>query len=215
MHSARRASDLDAITIDAFGTLLVLDDPVPRLGEALRRCGIERGSDRVRSAFRAEAAYYRPRSLCGRDGTSLEALREECAKVFLEHLAADIDPATFVPLFMDSISFHLAGGSEATLSALRDAGLTLACVANWDVSLHDQLRRLNVANRFEVVLTSAEAAAEKPDPRIFLLALDRLGVAPERALHVGDEDVDRDGALAAGLAFEPAPLATRPKRLGL
>jgi hypothetical protein len=32
---------------------------------------------------------------------------------------------------------------------------------------------------------------------------------------VGDEDVDRDGARAAGLAFEPTPLATLPERLGL
>jgi putative hydrolase of the HAD superfamily len=135
--------------------------------------------------------------------------------VFLEHLDAGIDPEAFVPLFMGAISFRLADGAQAALAALREAGLALACVANWDVSLHDHLRRLNVTDRFEVVLSSAEAAAEKPDPRIFLLALDRLGVAPGRALHCGDEDVDRDGARAAGLAFEPVPLATLPERLGL
>ncbi|MGH3033977.1 MAG: HAD family hydrolase, partial [Gaiellaceae bacterium] len=54
-----------------------------------------------------------------------------------------------------------------------------------------------------------------PDPAVFRAALQRLGVAPERAVHVGDSDADRAGAEAAGLAFEPAPVATLPERLGL
>ena len=45
--------------------------------------------------------------------------------------------------------------------------------------------------------------ARKPDPRIFLLTLERLGVNPGQALHVGDDEVDRDGAVAAGLALSP------------
>jgi HAD superfamily hydrolase (TIGR01509 family) len=68
---------------------------------------------------------------------------------------------------------------------------------------------------FEVVLTSAEAGAPKPEAPIFEEALERLGVSPTRALHVGDGQGDRDGASAAGMAFEPAPLATVPNRLGL
>ncbi len=51
--------------------------------------------------------------------------------------------------------------------------------------------------------------------RIFRVALERLGVRPEEAVHVGNEEADRLGALAAGLAFEPVPLATLPDRLGL
>jgi HAD superfamily hydrolase (TIGR01549 family) len=64
-------------------------------------------------------------------------------------------------------------------------------------------------------VSSAEAGAEKPDPRAFAKAVDRLGVRAERALHVGDDEADQAGAAAAGLAFEPAPLATLPARLGL
>jgi HAD superfamily hydrolase (TIGR01509 family) len=127
----------------------------------------------------------------------------------------DLAAPDFVPAFMDAIVFRLAEDACSTLDALRSAGLALACVANWDVSLFLHLWRLDVADRFEAVLTSAEAGAEKPDPRIFLLTLERLGVPPQRALHIGDEEADRQGALAAGLAFEPAPLATLPRRLGL
>jgi putative hydrolase of the HAD superfamily len=93
--------------------------------------------------------------------------------------------------------------------------LPLAVVANWDIGLHEHLARLGMTERFVAILTSAEAGAEKPDPRIFGLALERLGVRPEEAVHVGNEDVDRLGASAAGLAFEPVPLATLPDRLGL
>jgi HAD superfamily hydrolase (TIGR01549 family) len=58
------------------------------------------------------------------------------------------------------------------------------------------------------VVTSAEAGVAKPDARIFLEALARLRVAPERALHVGDHaESDEQGARAAGMQFTFAPLA--------
>jgi putative hydrolase of the HAD superfamily len=210
-----RAAKLDAVTIDAFGTLLLLEDPTEPLVAALREHGLEGERDAVSAAFRAEAAYYRPRSLQGRDAESLAALRRNCIGVFLNALGADLDPAAFVPAFMAAISFRLADGAIPSLDALQAAGLSLACVANWDVSLREQLDRVGVTHRFQAVVSSAEAGVEKPDPRIFELALAELRVEPERALHVGDEDVDRLGAAAAGLAFEPAPLATLPERLGL
>jgi putative hydrolase of the HAD superfamily len=116
---------------------------------------------------------------------------------------------------MSAIVFRLSEGAIPCLDALEASGLSLACVANWDVSLRDHLGQVGVAHRFQVVLSSAEAGAEKPDPKIFERALAELRVTPARALHVGDEEVDRLGAATAGLAFEPAPLATLPERLGL
>jgi putative hydrolase of the HAD superfamily len=209
------AASLDAVTVDAFGTLVLLEDPTDRLRAALGEAGVERPRDVVRAAFETEARYYRPRSLRGRDGASLAALRLECVRVFLEAAGADVDPAAFVPRFMASIVFRLADGAEMALDALRGAGLALACVANWDAGLIEHLKRVGVDDRFDVVLSSAEAGAEKPDRRIFDTALARLGISADRALHIGDEAADRDGAAAGGLAFEPVPLATLPERLGL
>jgi putative hydrolase of the HAD superfamily len=206
---------LDAVTVDALGTLVLLEDPVPRLEAALAEQSVERSAEAVRAAFRAEAAYYRPRSLEGRDAATLATLRSVCVAVFLDHLDARIDPSQFVDPFLAAISFRIAEGAEETLDALRAAGLVLACVANWDIGLHEHLRALALAHQFELVLTSAEAGVAKPDPAIFALALERLAVEPARALHIGDEDADRDGAQAAGLMFEPAPLATLAERLGL
>ncbi len=209
------ASALRAITLDAFGTLLELEDPTARLAAALARRGVERSSGEVRRAFDAEVAHYVPRSHAGRDEASLAHLREECVAIFLHELSASLDPAELVAPFVDALRFRTLPGVPEALDLLAGAGIRLAVVANWDYTLPQHLEGAGLAGRFPTIVTSADAGAPKPDPAPFRLALDRLGVKPSRALHVGDGDVDRDGALAAGLAFEPAPLVTLPGRLGL
>ncbi|MEX1357417.1 MAG: HAD-IA family hydrolase, partial [Gaiellaceae bacterium] len=66
---------------------------------------------------------------------------------------------------------------------------------------------------FTAIVTSAATGAAKPDPRRFLAALGRLGVARERALHVGDPPDDEEGARAAGMRFAPVPLSTVVDRI--
>jgi HAD superfamily hydrolase (TIGR01509 family) len=209
------ANELDAVTVDAFRTLVELADPTPALGRALSRRGQERDQETVRRAFETEVAYYVPHAHEGRDGPSLLALRTQCARLFLETADAQIEPSEFVDDFVGALEFRPIPGALGALARLRSSGLALACVANWDVSLAEYLGRAGIAGSFDEIVSAAEAGAQKPEPRIFQLALERLAVAPERALHIGDDEVDRSGAGAAGLAFEPVPLETLPARLGL
>jgi putative hydrolase of the HAD superfamily len=215
MPSASRAASLDAVTCDAMGTLVELDDPVDRLRQALAERGEPWTPDEVAAAFRAEVAYYLPRTLEGSDDDALADLRVRCTTVFLEHLGSGLDAEGFTPAFIGSISFRPLGGVVAALARLRSAGLALACVSDWDVSLAEHLEAVGLAAFFSAVVSSAEAGAAKPDPTVFRAALARLGVSAARALHIGDGDGDRAGAGAAGLSFEPAPLGTLPERLGL
>jgi len=215
MSSRTTASRLDAVTVDAMGTIVELDDPAPRLRTALAGRGVERDLETVAAAFRAEVAYYLPRTLEGRDEEGLADLGRRCTAVFLEHAEAGLDPADFTPAFLASIVFRPLEGAAEALGRLGSAGLALACVSNWDISLHGHLDRAGLSGYFTEIVSSAEAGAAKPDPAVFEVALERLGVQAERALHVGDGDTDRDGAAAAGLAFESAPVATLPERLGL
>ena len=215
MRSGTTASVFDAVTVDAMGTMVELDDPAPRLRRELAERGVERELDEVAAAFRAEVAYYLPRTLEGRDEESLADLGQRCTAVFLEHAGAELEPAEFAPVFLASIVFVPLPGAAAALARLRQAGLLLACVSNWDISLRSHLERADLTAYFSAVVASAEAGAAKPDAAPFLLALARLNVPPERALHIGDGDGDAEGAAAAGLAFEPVPLATLPERLGL
>jgi putative hydrolase of the HAD superfamily len=199
-----RFADLDAVTLDAFGTLVGLPDPVPALREALRERGIVRDSEAVAEAFAAEGAYYRPRSLEGRDEESLARLRRECVAVFLDALDADLAPEAFVDTYIDALRFELLPGVTEAVRDLRRRGLALAVVGNWDMALPDHLARLGLGGL--PVFSSAAVGAAKPDPAPFLKALRALSVPPRRALHIGDDKVDELGARAAGMQFAWAPI---------
>jgi len=203
------------VTLDALGTLVELADPVPGLRRALAAHGVEREDADVGPAFAAEVEYYLPRANIGSDAETLTKLRRDCAGVFLEACQADLDPTAFAPDFDAAIEFRLLPDVVPALDALQAAGFSLACVANWDTSLTDHLEGLGLTQRFQATVSSAEAGSQKPDPRPFELALERLGVPASRALHCGDSDADREGAARAGLAFEPDPVATLPERLGI
>jgi FMN phosphatase YigB (HAD superfamily) len=73
-------------------------------------------------------------------------------------------------------------------------------VSNSDGRVEEALQAAGLRSFFDVVVDSALIGVEKPDPRIFQAALQRLGVAPEEALYVGDlYSVDILGARAAGM----------------
>jgi HAD superfamily hydrolase (TIGR01509 family) len=204
-----RASELDAITIDAYGTLLRLVDPVPTLVEVLAQHGVRRSRDAVRAGFQAEAAYYVPRVAEGQDEAGLARLRRESAGVFLEAVDADLDAEEFAPAYVDAMHFEPIEGSVTALRRLQALGLELAVVANWDLSLRQRLEQAGLSHFFSVVVH----AARKPAPDGLLHALGRLGISPERALHIGDEDSDEAAARAAGMQFERAPLQDAVARL--
>jgi putative hydrolase of the HAD superfamily len=198
---------VDAVTLDALSTLVHLRDPVRALQEALRGAGYERDAATVRDAFAAEVAHYKPRCSRGRDAESLEVLREECVSVFLAAADAELPAAGFVEAFRGALVFEPEPGAPEALERLAAAGLPLAVVSNWDSSLPETLAELGLAEPLTAIVTSADAGAEKPAPAIFRAALARLGSAPQRTLHVGDESSDEAGARQAGLLFRPAPLA--------
>jgi putative hydrolase of the HAD superfamily len=199
-------TDLDAVTVDAFGTLIELIDPTTALQNALRERAVERSREEVEAAFQAEVEYYVPRSHEGRDEATLALLRRDCAAVFLRAAHADLAPDVFADAFVASLRFAPLPGAVAACRMLGEHGLRLAVVSNWDVGLRDHLAGLGLLPLFDAVVTSAEAGAAKPDPRIFELALLRLHAPARRTLHVGDSDADREGARAAGLRFAEAPL---------
>jgi putative hydrolase of the HAD superfamily len=88
-----------------------------------------------------------------------------------------------------------------TLRALRDQGIKLGIVTNGPTEWQSRkLEATGIASMFDTVLISGMEGVEKPDPRIFLRALDRCGVPPSEAMFVGDHPVaDIAGAKGAGL----------------
>lgn len=100
----------------------------------------------------------------------------------------------------DSAVFSVFSDVVPTLKTLKSRGLKLAVVSNWDISLHKTLRIFGLSEYFDVVVASMEEGFEKPDPRLFRVALDKLGVEPHEAVHVGDNPLDDlKGAKSVGM----------------
>jgi HAD superfamily hydrolase (TIGR01509 family) len=87
------------------------------------------------------------------------------------------------------------------LATLRARGYTLAVVSNADGRVPDALAVGGIAEHFATIIDSHLVGVEKPDPRIFALALDACGAEPSHAVYVGDiYEIDVRGARGAGLS---------------
>ncbi|XP_028104238.1 haloacid dehalogenase-like hydrolase domain-containing protein 3, partial [Camellia sinensis] len=85
-------------------------------------------------------------------------------------------------------AWHLCDpDAEKVFKTLRNAGVKLAVVSNFDTRLRPVLRALNCDYWCDTVAVSAEVEAEKPNPTIFIKACELLGVKPEDVVHVGDD----------------------------
>ena len=182
-----------AILLDALGTLIELEPPWVHLAGAL---GDGVPPDRLKAAVRTEMRYYRAHSDEGQDADSLADLRQRCADVLSRELGRTVDVETLMAV----IRFRAFPDAPPALAHLREQGLTLVCVSNWDCSLPEVLDRSGLGAALDAVVTSAAAGARKPDPSIFARALELAGTSAGEAVHVGDtaaEDVE--GARAAGI----------------
>ena len=90
--------------------------------------------------------------------------------------------------------------TPGVLANLRDLGLRLGVVSNADGRIVAILEKAGIAHFFDVIVDSHVVGAEKPDPRIFHIALDRLGAHAAQTIFVGDiYAIDILGAEKAGL----------------
>jgi putative hydrolase of the HAD superfamily len=98
-------------------------------------------------------------------------------------------------------------GARDALRAIAATGVKVAIVSNADGTVEQQLLDDGICQvgpgrgvKVDAVLDSTVVGVAKPDPAIFHLALTRLGVEPDRAIHVGDMPAaDVAGARAAGV----------------
>jgi putative hydrolase of the HAD superfamily len=184
---------LRAVFLDALGTLVELEPPWVYLRERVPR---EVDDERLVAAVRAEMRYYREHAHEGRDPASLAELRRRCAEV----LSGELGTAVTAEELVEAVRFSAYPDAEPTLSRLRDRGLRLIVVSNWDCSLSTVLERCGLAGLIDGAISSAEAGARKPDPAIFAAALELASCEAAEALHVGDtREDDLDGARAAGI----------------
>lgn len=207
--SAKRAfgGEVEAVFLDVGGVFHLPDHGI--IGEALSRAGVggppdPDALDRAHYAG-VDALVDWPEVEAG-IWTAYErayALEAGVPEDRLDDAIAELDVAFAV----DGIWSRLIPGSLDGLRALAGTGLTLAIVSNSDGTLERRLRAEGICQAgpgpgvpMAIVVDSDAVGVAKPDPAIFHIALEATGVAPERAIHIGDTvGADVDGALAAGV----------------
>lgn len=115
-------------------------------------------------------------------------------------------PAMLDALWREHVAFNLYAlvpdGFAAAMDRLRAAGVTVVLVSNSEGMLDALFERLAIRRHFDVLIDSGLVGVEKPDPRIFDIALERAGIAAENTLHLGDTyTTDILGARAAKIRF--------------
>lgn len=135
-------------------------------------------------------------------------------------------PSTFMPWYLGVLNYHLGvkldlhdchqryrqqyqaterkwravPGAMNLLRKLKAVGIGTGLVSNWDHSCRAVLAETGLDALLDVIVVSSEVGIEKPDPRIFQLAMQSAGTAPEQCLYVGDNYYDDViGARNAGM----------------
>ncbi|MFD4525723.1 HAD family hydrolase [Streptomyces sp. NPDC058470] len=105
---------------------------------------------------------------------------------------------------------------EGVLGALREGGIAVGVVSNIGWDLRPVFRAYGLDPYIGAYVLSYEHGIQKPDTRLFAVACDALGVAPEDTLMVGDDRRADGGATALGCAIhfvDHLPVAERPEGL--
>jgi putative hydrolase of the HAD superfamily len=202
------SSDYAAVFFDAGETLVHPHPTFPDLfAETLRTQGYDVSAETVRE--RGHVVFERFRAAARANElwtTSLERSRafwHDVYGVFIRELGIqDADGLLDVlyATFTDLANYRVFEDVPPVLDRLRDAGMVLGVVSNFEEWLEQLLERLGVRSYFSVSVVSGIEGMEKPDPRIFALAMERAGVRPDASVYVGDNpEFDVGPALAAGM----------------
>ncbi|CAN5808147.1 HAD family hydrolase [soil metagenome] len=97
-------------------------------------------------------------------------------------------------------AWHVFPDVQPAVEVLREAGLRLGVISNWLWGGPELIHDLDLARHFETLVISARVGYQKPHARIFQQALERMGVEPAGAIHVGDNyRADVVGARRVGI----------------
>ncbi|MBI2985786.1 MAG: HAD-IA family hydrolase [Deltaproteobacteria bacterium] len=213
---------IKAVFFDAAGTLI---RPVRRVGESYaltaRKYGMEAPAEEIGQRFRSCFSSAPPLAFPGAQARELKGLERQWWEELVRRVFEPYGP---FPRFEDYFSelFSYFGRPDSwslypetveTLAALKERGLILDVLSNFDSRLIGILDGLGIASCFDSVLLSSHVGYAKPAPEIFQAALGLHQLNAEEALHVGDSlDKDAAGANSAGMM---GVLLDRNNRSGL
>lgn len=192
-----------AVLFDWGDTLFTSPDAAQVIVDAAAERGVEVSYEEARSLWdEIWATGKTPEELAkGRD-LSMELHREAWTSLFerADRVVPGIAPVLYERVLTQE-RWSPYADTERTLRALRERGVKIGVVSNVPRELVTIFAAHGLDGFIDAFTHSYEVGAEKPDPRIFLTACAKLGIAPGEALMVGDHPVADGGAVRAGLDF--------------
>jgi phosphoglycolate phosphatase len=141
------------------------------------------------------------------DADAMRVLHTYCNKDVLSYLFAGDERLAEVRAFSATIDYRklfplmlMEEGLRETLEALRGR-VELAVCTNRASSMDMLLESFGLDRYFSCVMTAGRVTNPKPHPEPLLKVLEHYGIGADEALFVGDSEVDRQAADAAGVPF--------------
>jgi len=200
---------IKAIFFDAAGTLI---KPSRRVGESYaaiaEKYGIQVPSGALSERFRACFDESPPLAFPGASPAEIAYLERDWWKQLVKRIFDPWSPfdrfegyfAELFEYFSRADSWNLYPEVPATLTALKARGLIIDVISNFDSRLVKILHGLGAGHWFDEIFISSHVGHAKPSRQIFEAALEKHGINPDHAIHVGDSEVnDVQGAMNAGL----------------
>ena len=141
-----------------------------------------------------------PERVNGAHATHQESIEHICRRLGVRFTKGQIEQAAALRLEYTSRTLVPRPGVVETLTTLRRRGYNIALVSDCSHETPAVWRQTPFAPLFDVTVFSCVAGFKKPDPRIYRLAIDQLGVTPSDCLYIGDGSSNElTGAKAAGM----------------
>ncbi|HLN41989.1 MAG TPA: HAD-IA family hydrolase [Acidimicrobiales bacterium] len=137
------------------------------------------------------------------------------AATMLQFAEAGLDDALARALYQldfEPVAHPLYEDVPETLQRLKALGVAVAIVSDIHFDLRPEFALLGLESLIDSFVLSFERGVQKPDPRIFEIALDSLGVEPREALMVGDRPARDGAAVLVGIPTLLLPIEHGPRR---
>ncbi|MBA2534601.1 MAG: HAD family hydrolase [Rubrobacter sp.] len=192
----------DAVFLDVDGTLLWVDLDVEGYVEDLAPYSGNGGltTDLVAGPVWGSLRRHIEGNLEHRTEEDLAGFKRRNARMTADEIGVEAPIEVLAEVAQRRISFNPYPESEAVLRRLREMGVKVFALSNWDIELEKVLDDLGWGGYFDGVIASAVVGVEKPDGKIFEEALRIGGIARERVVHVGNDPItDIEGGSEAGI----------------